>query len=63
VKDFFKVVRNKVKPRKYKNKPPKHLGYLPVQTVMEGTNLETPQSPPPGHNQDMHNKLGLYANR
>ncbi|XP_028414557.1 dystrophin-like isoform X10 [Dendronephthya gigantea] len=63
VKDFFKVVKNKVKPRKYKNKPPKHLGYLPVQTVMEGTNLETPQSPPPSHNQDMHNKLGMFANR
>ncbi|XP_046849779.1 dystrophin-like isoform X2 [Xenia sp. Carnegie-2017] len=61
VKDFFKVVKNKMKPRKYKNKPPKHLGYLPVQTIMEGANLETPASPPPGHNQDIYNKLGMLA--
>lgn len=41
VLDFFAMVRNKFKKRRYKNKPPKKLGYLPIQTVMEGGNLET----------------------
>lgn len=41
VLDFFAMVRNKFKKRRYKNKPPKKLGYLPIQTVMEGVNLET----------------------
>ncbi|XP_015765650.1 PREDICTED: dystrophin-like isoform X3 [Acropora digitifera] len=41
VLDFFAMVRNKFKKRRYKNKPPRKLGYLPIQTVMEGGNLET----------------------
>lgn len=41
VLDFLAMVRNKFKKRRYKNKPPRKLGYLPIQTVMEGGNLET----------------------
>ena len=63
VKDFFKVVKNKMKPRKYKNKPPKHLGYLPVQTIMEGANLESPLSPPSRNNQNIRTKMQMHAKR
>lgn len=43
--DFVKLMKNKFKPRNYRNRPPKKLGYLPVQTIMEGTNIETPSVP------------------
>ncbi|KAI8520836.1 hypothetical protein Bbelb_005900 [Branchiostoma belcheri] len=41
VRDFAKVVRNKFRSKKSLKKHPR-LGYLPVQTVLEGDNLETP---------------------
>lgn len=65
VLDFLAMVRNKFKKRRYKNKPPRKLGYLPIQTVMEGGNLETPPMPSPQQNvnHEVHNRLGMFAHR
>ncbi|CAJ1078468.1 dystrophin isoform X1 [Xyrichtys novacula] len=41
MRDFTKVLKNKFRSKKYFAKHPR-LGYLPVQTVLEGDNLETP---------------------
>lgn len=40
MRDFTKVLKNKFRSKKYFAKHPR-LGYLPVQTVLEGDNLET----------------------
>ncbi|RXM30589.1 Utrophin [Acipenser ruthenus] len=40
VRDFTKVLKNKFRSKKYFSKHPR-LGYLPVQTVLEGDNMET----------------------
>ncbi|XP_029449885.1 utrophin isoform X1 [Rhinatrema bivittatum] len=40
VRDFTKVLKNKFRSKKYFAKHPR-LGYLPVQTVLEGDNMET----------------------
>ncbi|XP_053396069.1 dystrophin-like isoform X7 [Mercenaria mercenaria] len=63
IRDFTKVVKNKFKTKRHFRKHPR-LGYLPVQTVLEGDALESP-SPSPQHSisQDMHSRLELYANR
>lgn len=64
--DFGKIIRNKFKSKRYFKKHPK-VGYLPVQTVLEGDDLESP-TPSPSHTlrhptQDMHSRLEIYANR
>ncbi|XP_028858265.1 utrophin isoform X2 [Denticeps clupeoides] len=41
MRDFTKVLKNKFRSKKYFSKHPR-LGYLPVQTVLEGDSLETP---------------------
>ncbi|KAG7486436.1 utrophin isoform X5 [Solea senegalensis] len=41
MRDFTKVLKNKFRSKKYFAKHPR-LGYLPVQTVLEGDNMETP---------------------
>ncbi|XP_068794941.1 utrophin isoform X5 [Struthio camelus] len=75
VRDFTKVLKNKFRSKKYFAKHPR-LGYLPVQTVLEGDNLETPitlismwpeqydpsQSPQLFHD-DTHSKIEQYATR
>ncbi|XP_032999821.1 utrophin isoform X2 [Lacerta agilis] len=75
VRDFTKVLKNKFRSKKYFAKHPR-LGYLPVQTVLEGDNLETPitlismwpeqydpsQSPQLFHD-DTHSRIEQYANR
>ncbi|XP_069136952.1 dystrophin-like isoform X1 [Argopecten irradians] len=64
VRDFTKMLKNKFKTKKHFKKHPR-LGFLPVQTVLEGDILESP-SPSPQHSissQDMHSRLELYANR
>eukprot|EP00794_Sanderia_malayensis_P000391 gene391-1025_t len=43
--DFVKLLRNKFKSKRYRNRPPKKLGYLPIQTVFEGSTVESPTSP------------------
>ncbi|XP_074663011.1 dystrophin-like isoform X2 [Tubulanus polymorphus] len=63
MRDFTKVMKNKFKSKRYFKKHPR-LGYLPVQTVLEGDAIESP-APSPQHNatQDMHSRLELYATR
>ncbi|XP_078330229.1 dystrophin-like isoform X4 [Crassostrea virginica] len=64
VRDFTKVLKNKFKSKRYFKKHPR-LGFLPVQTVLEGDALDSP-SPSPQHSissHDMHSRLELYANR
>ncbi|XP_026097283.1 dystrophin isoform X2 [Carassius auratus] len=75
MRDFTKVLKNKFRSKKYFAKHPR-LGYLPVQTVLEGDNMETPVtlismcpeqyelSPSPQFSHDdTHSRIGQYANR
>ncbi|XP_049531083.1 dystrophin isoform X2 [Anopheles darlingi] len=66
VRDFTRALRNKFKSRKYFKKHPR-VGYLPVQSVLEGDALESP-IPSPQHGShtlqnDMHSRLEMYASR
>ncbi|XP_034382901.1 utrophin isoform X2 [Cyclopterus lumpus] len=75
MRDFTKVLKNKFRTKKYFAKHPR-LGYLPVQTVLEGDNMETPvtlismcpeqyelsQSPQLSHD-DTHSRIEQYASR
>ncbi|XP_076298164.1 dystrophin, isoforms A/C/F/G/H isoform X11 [Lasioglossum baleicum] len=64
LRDFSRAVRNKFKSKRYFKKHPR-VGYLPVQTVLEGDALESP-APSPQHSslsQDMHSRLEMYASR
>ncbi|KAL7035147.1 hypothetical protein ACKWTF_008245 [Chironomus riparius] len=66
VRDFTRALRNKFKSRKYFKKHPR-VGYLPVQSVLEGDALESP-APSPQHTthtlqNDMHSRLEMYASR
>ncbi|XP_023248432.1 dystrophin, isoforms A/C/F/G/H [Copidosoma floridanum] len=64
VRDFTRALRNKFKSKRYFKKHPR-VGYLPVQTVLEGDALESP-APSPQHSslsQDMHSQLEIYASR
>ncbi|CAH0678221.1 unnamed protein product [Spodoptera exigua] len=70
VRDFTRALRNKFKSARYFKKHPR-VGYLPVQTVLEGDALESP-APSPQHGSasgsalggdDMHSRLELYATR
>lgn len=65
VRDFTRALRNKFKSKRYFKKHPR-MGYLPVQTVLEGDALESP-APSPQHStltaQDMHTRLEMYASR
>ncbi|EEB13705.1 dystrophin, putative [Pediculus humanus corporis] len=63
VRDFTRALRNKFKSKRYFKKHPR-VGYLPVQTVLEGDALESP-APSPQHSmlphQEMHSRLELFA--
>ncbi|XP_044575068.1 dystrophin-like [Cotesia glomerata] len=64
VRDFTRALRNKFKSKRYFQKHPR-VGYLPVQTVLEGDALESP-FPSPQHNtlsHDMHSRLEMFASR
>ncbi|XP_037541797.1 dystrophin [Nematolebias whitei] len=75
VRDFTKVLKNKFRSKKYFAKH-QRLGYLPVQTVLEGDNMETPvtlismcpeeyelsQTPQTSHD-DTHSRIEQYASR
>lgn len=67
VRDFTRALKNKFKSRKYFKKHPR-VGYLPVQSVLEGDALESP-APSPQHTShhqlqnDMHVRLEMYASR
>ncbi|CAG5056977.1 unnamed protein product [Parnassius apollo] len=67
VRDFTRALRNKFKSARYFKKHPR-VGYLPVQTVLEGDALESP-APSPQHacgagagaGDDMHSRLVMSA--
>lgn len=64
MRDFTRALRNKFKSKRYFKKHPR-VGYLPVQTVLEGDALESP-APSPQHtslSEDMHLRLERYATR
>ncbi|KAF4520364.1 hypothetical protein B566_EDAN009887 [Ephemera danica] len=68
VRDFTRALRNKFKSKHYFRKHPR-VGYLPVQTVLEGDALESP-APSPQHasalagaHGEMHSRLEMYASR
>lgn len=64
VRDFTRALRNKFKSKRYFKKHPR-VGYLPVQTVLEGDALESP-APSPQRSAlapDMHSRLEMYATR
>lgn len=64
VRDFTRALKNRLRPKRYFKKHPK-LGYLPVQTVLEGDAIESPVSSP-HHSvppQEMHSRLEMYASR
>ncbi|XP_077439439.1 dystrophin isoform X3 [Vanacampus margaritifer] len=75
VRDFAKVLKNKFRTKRYFTKHPR-MGYLPVQTILEGDNMETPitlinfwpvdhapgTSPQLSHD-DTHTRIEHYANR
>ncbi|CAG9768578.1 unnamed protein product [Ceutorhynchus assimilis] len=60
VRDFTKALKNKFKSKRYFIKHPR-VGYLPVRSVLEGDELESPVASPQ-HN-DMHSRLEIYASR
>uniref|UniRef100_A0A8C4WH01 Utrophin n=1 Tax=Gopherus evgoodei TaxID=1825980 RepID=A0A8C4WH01_9SAUR len=62
VRDFTKVLKNKFRSKKYFAKHPR-LGYLPVQTVLEGDNLEAPSQSPQLFHDDTHSRIEQYATR
>ncbi|XP_074043867.1 utrophin isoform X2 [Macrotis lagotis] len=75
VRDFTRVLKNKFRSKKYFAKHPR-LGYLPVQTVLEGDNLETPitlismwpeqydpTQSPQLFQDDTHSRIEQYASR
>nr|XP_033805580.1 dystrophin isoform X6 [Geotrypetes seraphini] len=66
VRDFAKVLKNKFRTKRYFAKHPR-MGYLPVQTVLEGDNLETPVTlinfwPVDSALAEMENSNGSYLN-
>uniref|UniRef100_A0A8C9WAK2 Dystrophin n=1 Tax=Scleropages formosus TaxID=113540 RepID=A0A8C9WAK2_SCLFO len=60
VRDFAKVLKNKFRTKRYFAKHPR-MGYLPVQTVLEGDNMETPTSSPQLSHDDTHSRIEHYA--
>uniref|UniRef100_A0A3B3SV16 ZZ-type domain-containing protein n=1 Tax=Paramormyrops kingsleyae TaxID=1676925 RepID=A0A3B3SV16_9TELE len=62
MRDFTKVLKNKFRSKKYFAKHPR-LGYLPVQSVLEGDNMETISSSPHHSHDDTHSRIEQYASR
>uniref|UniRef100_A0A667XAJ9 Dystrophin n=1 Tax=Myripristis murdjan TaxID=586833 RepID=A0A667XAJ9_9TELE len=62
VRDFAKVLKNKFRTKRYFAKHPR-MGYLPVQTILEGDNMETPGSSPQLSHDDTHTRIEHYASR
>lgn len=74
VRDFTRALRNKFKGKRHFQKHPR-VGYLPVRSVLEGDELESPAATPARQNQpqqvhgstqqpaDMHSRLEIYASR
>ncbi|KAM4529492.1 utrophin isoform 3-T3 [Fundulus diaphanus] len=62
MRDFTKVLKNKFRSKKYFAKHPR-LGYLPVQTVLEGDNMETLSQTPQLSHDDTHSRIEQFASR
>ncbi|XP_051909445.1 utrophin isoform X3 [Hippocampus zosterae] len=62
MRDFTKVLKNKFRSKKYFAKHPR-LGYLPVQTVLEGDNMERLSQSPHLSHDDTHSRIEQYASR
>lgn len=60
VRDFTRALKNKFRGKRHFVKHPR-VGYLPVRSVLEGDELESPVASPQ-HN-DMHSRLEIYASR
>ncbi|KRY85779.1 Dystrophin [Trichinella pseudospiralis] len=61
VRDFGRVIRNRFKSKHYWKKHPR-LGYLPVQSVMEGHSLESRDLVPTNpETQNIHVQIEMYA--
>uniref|UniRef100_A0A8L0DMG6 Utrophin n=1 Tax=Oncorhynchus mykiss TaxID=8022 RepID=A0A8L0DMG6_ONCMY len=62
MRDFTKVLKNKFRSKKYFAKHPR-LGYLPVQTVLDGDNMEMLSQSPQLSHDDTHSRIEQYASR
>lgn len=63
VKDFGRVMKNKLKSRKFFERNPK-VGYLPVQSVSEGCPIESRSTTPSNaYTQAIHGRIENFANR
>lgn len=62
VRDFTRIIRNKFKSKRYFKKHPR-VGYLPVQTVIEGDDLESPLSSPSHTLNDPYQTIEIHTNR
>lgn len=66
MRDFTRALKNKFKSSKYFKKHSR-LGYLPVQSVLEGDALESPAPSPqhttPNLQNEMHSRFEMYASR
>ncbi|XP_062917436.1 dystrophin-related protein 2 [Mobula hypostoma] len=62
VRDFAKTLKNKFRTKQYFSKHPQR-GYLPVQSLMEGDNIDTPATSPVLPHADTHSRIEHYASR
>ncbi|KAF3694053.1 Dystrophin-related protein 2 [Channa argus] len=62
MRDFAKTLKNKFRSKQYFTKHPQR-GYLPVQSVLEAENSETPCSSPKLPHADTHSRIEHYASR
>uniref|UniRef100_A0AAZ3SDC6 Utrophin n=1 Tax=Oncorhynchus tshawytscha TaxID=74940 RepID=A0AAZ3SDC6_ONCTS len=60
MRDFTKVLKNKFRSKKYFAKHPR-LGYLPVQTVLDGDSMEMLSQSPQLSHDDTHSRIEQYA--
>lgn len=62
VRDFTRIIRNKFKSKRYFKKHPR-VGYLPVQSSLEGSDLESPVSSPSHTFSDAYHTIEIHTNR
>uniref|UniRef100_A0A8C7GZI8 Utrophin-like n=1 Tax=Oncorhynchus kisutch TaxID=8019 RepID=A0A8C7GZI8_ONCKI len=62
MRDFTKVLKNKFRSKKYFAKHPR-LGYLPVQTVLDGDSMEMLSQSPQLSHDDTHSRIEQYTSR
>ncbi|XP_052365104.1 dystrophin-related protein 2-like [Oncorhynchus keta] len=62
MRDFAKTLKNKFRSKQYFSKHPQR-GYLPVQSVLEAENSETPCSSPKLPHADTHSRIEHFTSR